>query len=316
MNKTGVDPSRLEGDALDRWYRRTPDEIAEERRQAEQDRHEAFFGDLAFLEPPLRPPMTRSPVRPPPLRPGLAEPRLAPAGAEGSFFGSFPPLPDSSDYLTPLPPPLNRVEGSVVGSDFYALSDHTIVSGDELERIYAEQQRRVRGQELAPSPYARAVDRLQDGKVPRAGQLGKGMWERDPTCHPYGGWEVDPGFRYYPKRTQDYEEQITGARGVDYVVRIPGRKKPVKFDGCDVVSPSHPLQEAKGPGYAGLLERAWRSTFGRFVTEGLQRQATRQGDVAEGRPVIWSIAEEPAVNEFHRLVKERRVRFTFEPAKR
>ena len=305
-----VSPAELEGEELADWYRRTPDEIEEERRLRRQEAHDEFFGQGRWQEARVGPP----PARPLPIRPAPPETRAAPQvggappppGAPGSFFGTYEPLPYSSAYLPGLPPPLNRVEATRPMPSMYQLSDGSIVSVQELERIHAEQQRRMRGEELLPSPYARAVDRWQDGQIPRPSQLEKGTWERDPTCHPYGGWEIDPGFSYYPERTQDYEEQVTGARGVDYVVRLPGAKRGVKFDGCDVVSPKHPLQEAKGPGYAGLIERAWKSTFGGFLFTGLQGQAQRQTDAAHGRPIYWFVAEKPAVKTFKKDIVETR----------
>lgn len=39
-----VDPSRLQGEALDRWYRRSPDEIEQERQAAQARKYDAFFG--------------------------------------------------------------------------------------------------------------------------------------------------------------------------------------------------------------------------------------------------------------------------------
>jgi len=38
-----IDPARLEGDALNRWYLRSPAEIEEERRQAASRAYDAFF---------------------------------------------------------------------------------------------------------------------------------------------------------------------------------------------------------------------------------------------------------------------------------
>jgi hypothetical protein len=38
-----VDPAKLEGKALMRWYRRTPEEIEAERRQAATDAYNRFF---------------------------------------------------------------------------------------------------------------------------------------------------------------------------------------------------------------------------------------------------------------------------------
>lgn len=39
-----VDPASLEGDALARWYLRSPQEIEQERHAAEAQRYDAFFG--------------------------------------------------------------------------------------------------------------------------------------------------------------------------------------------------------------------------------------------------------------------------------
>jgi hypothetical protein len=40
-----VDPARLEGEALTRWYRRSPQEIEQEREGLAKQRYEAYFGD-------------------------------------------------------------------------------------------------------------------------------------------------------------------------------------------------------------------------------------------------------------------------------
>lgn len=40
-----IDPARLEGDALRRWYLRSPDEIEEERQRGAAQTYDAFFGD-------------------------------------------------------------------------------------------------------------------------------------------------------------------------------------------------------------------------------------------------------------------------------
>jgi hypothetical protein len=360
MNRRDVDPGQLHGGALDDWYRRTPEEIEEERRLRSKQAYEEFFGGSA--PPPRRPsvderdlvwiedadgrirgvdlveadaaipglasggdkqpdswqearvaqPRMRVTDVLPPVRQGATQGRtpIGPAveglpqapGAPGSFFADSAVF--GGDYFNPSwPSPLDRVQP--VGRDRYLLNDgKSIVSADEVERIHAEQQRRTKGEEFAPSPYANAVDRLADGQIPLASQLEKGKWERDPTCHPYGGWEIDAGWSYYPKRTQDYEQQVTGARGVDYVVRSPG-KRPVKFDGCGIDDPRRPLKEAKGPGYEGLLARAIRSTFGHFVIGGLAGQAERQRNVAGKSPIDWSVAEKPVADQF----KDDEVRF-------
>lgn len=47
MPRPPIDPSRLKGEPLNRWYLRTPDEIEAERRAAEDQRHRDFFDDPA-----------------------------------------------------------------------------------------------------------------------------------------------------------------------------------------------------------------------------------------------------------------------------
>jgi hypothetical protein len=99
-------------------------------------------------------------------------------------------------------------------------------------------------------------------------------------------------------------------------VRLPGQKRGVKFDGCDVENPRHPLQEAKGPGYAGLLDRAWRSTFRPLIVRSLQGQAERQSDVAGGRPIDWYVAEKPAMDRIQdEIVVDRPIQLKHVPAR-
>lgn len=46
MAERQVDPARLTGEALDRWYRRSPEEIEAEKRAAEARRHDAFVASI------------------------------------------------------------------------------------------------------------------------------------------------------------------------------------------------------------------------------------------------------------------------------
>ena len=79
-----------------------------------------------------------------------------------------------------MPAPLDHVEPSPVSPNYYVLGDGTLASVDEIERIYAEQQRRARGQdEFEPASQARAADRHKDGAyIPRANQLAKDFFEK------------------------------------------------------------------------------------------------------------------------------------------
>jgi hypothetical protein len=331
MARTKVDPAALSGAKLEQWYRRTPGQIEEERRRDEEERYETFVGSIAakvssgarghgqihaVRQPGVRRPpqpwqeaQLRRPARAPipvPIGP-VAVGQRGHCGSEpadeAGFFKGHTPFGSPPWYPTELPPPLDSVEGSLVGPGFWRLSDGTVVRTHEVERIHAWQRDRLAGGDDArPWGKTREVNRLKDGVIPAASQLAKGEHEADPTCHPYGGWELDPGYARYPERAQRYERQITRAPGLDYVVRAP-RSKPVKFDGCAVWSPRKELLEAKGPGYAGLLGRAWRSTFGHLMAEALQRQAKRQAGVAAERPIDWHAAEAEARQQFREPFK-------------
>ena len=188
--------------------------------------------------------------------------------------------------------------------DWFELGDGRLVRGaDEVERLFTEQQLRMSGEDK-PEPPARvhSDDRFQDGAIPRAEQLAKGEREIDPTCHVNGGWERDPTFSRYKAWTQDYEDQITRAPGLDYVVRNPS-EKPVRFDGCAVWDSRRPLLEAKGPGYEALDRRARKSTFLQFIWNGVRDQARRQNNAARGRTVEWHVAEPAVVPTFREIVE-------------
>lgn len=306
-----MDPSELDGEGLENWYRRSPSDVEAEREAARQDRYDAFVrsigeasasqddaggelgadgGEPGLIKARYRPTMT---IAPPPMTapsglrvgPSLDARGAAPVGAPASgFFGQHDYNSAIGGYFTGLPSPLNIVTSTPSG--WWDLGDGTRVRPDEVERIYAEQQRRSAGKdEAAPAPRVRVVDRWRDGQIPQASQVAKGERELDPTCHPNGGWEQDPQFASYSQRTQRYEAQITHAPGLDYVVRNPGQP-PVKFDGCAVWEPQHPLLEAKGPGYAALVPYAFRK-----MSDSARAQADRQARAAPGRAIEWHIAE-------------------------
>jgi hypothetical protein len=307
MRQRQIDPGLLKGEELDRWYRRSPGEIEEEREAVRRERYNAFFGpldderasdptgaDQADMSAPGQGEGWREAraVLPPPapaLRPGGVRIGVPPAvgGAPGSapvggFFDTHTPVPNPAlgpAYITNLPSPLNVVTPKA--ADWFELGDGTLVRGvDEVERIHAEQQRRMRGEDdPEPAARVRTADRFRDGVIPKADQIEKGQREEDATCHPYGGWERDPTFATNRQRSQRYETQITRAPGLDYVVRNPG-EKPVKFDGCAVWDPKHQLLEAKGPGYAGLFESERRFPGFRPFRESAESQARRQAGAA------------------------------------
>jgi hypothetical protein len=223
---------------------------------------------------------------------------VAPTGAPASgFFGQHRYSDTFQGYQTDLPTPLNFVGATPAG--WWELGDGSRVRTDEVERIYAEQKRRLKGQDDAePAARLRVVDRLPDGQIPRADRMEKGERELDPTCAPYGGWERDPGFDTYPELSKRYETQITRAPGLDYVVRNPGQKA-VRFDGCAVWDPQHPLLEAKGPRYAPLIARARKSTFLKDMLAGDADQAYRQAMAAPHQRIEWHVAEPGAYAYFN-----------------
>ena len=151
-----VNPADLEGEELARWYRETPDEI-EEARALRRQEEGAAFGDSRWQEARYRPP----PARPAPRTSSPPETRAATQvggaplqpGEPGGYFATYRP-----DSVQPYaPPPLNYIETSVVRPDRFVVAGEGVISGEEVDQIYKEQQRRITGQELAPSPYARAV---------------------------------------------------------------------------------------------------------------------------------------------------------------
>jgi len=218
----------------------------------------------------------------------------------GGFFDTHRPVPNpvlGAAYVTDLPSPLNLVTPKA--GEWFELGDGTLVKGvGEVERMHAEQQRRMRDAgDSEPAARVRTADRFRDGQIPRVEQLEKAQREEDATCHPYGGWEREPGFASNSPRSQRYETQITRAPGLDYVVRNPG-EKPVKFDGCAVGDPKRQLLEAKGPGYAGLAKKARRYPGIRGFRNKSDSQARRQAGAARGRPIEWHVAEPDAVPYF------------------
>lgn len=325
MRQRQIDVDLLEGEALDRWYRRSFDEIETEREAVRADRFNAFFAqpdeepapegvrtgqpdisspgrgggwqEVRFLVPPS----------PPTLRPGGVRIGAPPAvgGVQGSvpaggFFDTHQPVPNPARgpaYITDLPSPLNVVTPRT--GNWFELGDGTLVKGvDEVERIGAEQGRRMRGEaDREPAARVRTADRFRDGQIPRVDQLEKNQREADATCHPYGGWERDPGFASNAERSRRYETQISRAPGLDYVVRNPG-EKPVKFDGCAVWDPRHQLLEAKGLGYASLFRSSARSPGMSGFRAPTESQARRQASAARGRTTEWHVAEPEAVPYF------------------
>jgi len=218
--------------------------------------------------------------------------------AKSGFFGTRRYVDAIGGYYNAdLPSPLNFVTQTPSG--WWQLGDGLLAPAAEVERIYAEQQRRLKGQDKAePAARVRIVDRLPAGQIPRADQVAKDERELDPTCAPNGGWERDPGFDTNPILAKRYQSQISRAPGLEYVVRNPGQNA-VRFDGCAVWDPKHPLLEAKGPRYAPLIASARTSTFYPLILEKDVGQAVRQAAAARHHRIEWHIAEPGAEGYFN-----------------
>lgn len=93
--------------------------------------------------------------------------------------------------------------------------------------------------------------------------------------------------------SRTYQQQITGRAGGD-VYRVNG----VKFDGYQ----DGVLQDAKGPGYAKFLDSNGEFKPWYRGADDLVKQAQRQIAVSGGRPIEWSVAEEPAANAIEDLL--------------
>jgi len=226
VTRRQVDPARLQGAELERWYRRTPDEIEQERHLGQQALYNDFFfgegsgrepgaagrrnlaggegshnrqratdhanvalerqesqlpevGGGSWQEAQFAQPRARTPSSPP--RPPTASARPRPdaqlrgpvEGASspvGTFFDQAGVVPNPNlgpAYYSNLPRPLNVVEPQQNG--WFRLSDGSVVQADELDRLYAEQQRMMQGaDEFEPAQHVRSADRLKDGFIPRA----------------------------------------------------------------------------------------------------------------------------------------------------
>ena len=141
MPPTPVDPARLTGEALNRWYRRTPDEIEAERQAAEEARHKAFFGPQEAAE-------ARTPVV---QRQGPDPDMLWIANGRGGYRGV---RPGQGDFLTTLEP-----EGAATGHSGLPANPAAVESGELMEIGNPHNPRLRREWEVANGrPWPRTPD--------------------------------------------------------------------------------------------------------------------------------------------------------------
>jgi hypothetical protein len=104
---------------------------------------------------------------------------------------------------------------------------------------------------------------------------------------------VGPGQGLHVRAFGGYQEQISG-RPADWAYEVAG----VQFDGyTDGV-----LLEAKGLGYESFIKNGELLPF----FDARRRtiiQASRQSEVADGRPVVWSVANLSTTQAIRRLLR-------------
>ena len=103
-----------------------------------------------------------------------------------------------------------------------------------------------------------------------------------------------PAHRPCSPRSAAYQEQITGRTGEAY--KVNG----VKFDGYanGVLQEANPKTPAT-PSSSRMVSSDWFSG-----ANALARQGRRQAQVANGTPIVWSVAEDPVVAAINNLFLE------------
>ena len=89
-------------------------------------------------------------------------------------------------------------------------------------------------------------------------------------------------------------------RDRSYVLTTDNGQK-VKFDGYE----SGQYHEAKGPGYAKFVDKDGEFKEWFKGSDNLADQAKRQVEAADGRPVIWSIAEPETADAIDQLLTDK-----------
>ena len=108
------------------------------------------------------------------------------------------------------------------------------------------------------------------------------------------------------------EETISNPRAAQYQARITGQPgqayelNGVRFDGA---SDAGELLEAKGPGYARILQQK----FADSVIAKLRDQALRQVAAAGGRQIVWHFAEQEAADAMIEILKDLGIKVVVTP---
>lgn len=162
-----ISPAHLEGEALRRWYLRSPDEIEQEGRRAAEQAYKAFFGRSGGgqAEPEAAEPVSREP---PPTAVSDRRTGLESDGLRNSF-----PKPQSEWIAATRSPPYHgrrAVTGSVRGATETAshlhlhlhLHRHSIRRLVDRVALRAVADRRVRIRSSAPCS-TRTILKFADG---------------------------------------------------------------------------------------------------------------------------------------------------------
>jgi RHS repeat-associated protein len=117
-------------------------------------------------------------------------------------------------------------------------------------------------------------------------------------------------------RAANFQTAATKLFGANQIVAIQKRGRAILsrgylvngtlFDAYDRIGSR--LVDAKGPGYARLLQ----TRFGSFVANKLVEQAFRQVNAANGTPIVWRFAEEDAATFVQTLFKSARFQGRFD----
>jgi hypothetical protein len=144
-------------------------------------------------------------------------------------------------------------------------------------------------QEVPLDQFAQQMTAMVD-QLSGHGAGGRRVSADPPPAAGPGRW-VEVNRNGMSQRARDYQQRATGIPA-GYEYELNGRK----FDGYEAATDT--LIEAKGEGYAYLLdpENTWSTAKNALIKE-----AVGQLTAAEGRRIVWYVAEEAAVGHIKDL---------------
>jgi hypothetical protein len=196
MANDPIDPGNLEGDALQHWYSRSPEDIERERQARDRERYIEFFGrDPAQPQGAVGTPVNLQPVRsdrlgsdetPEPMNPGLRFAEARQGDSISKLIGSSDPRAIGK-FLS-----LNRMDGSsstlregrsyVVPEDWHDASHTEAAAGQGLLHADNARSRALVGKSADDAVAYQQMQRLQQGRNIWTGELAP--LERSPAGAP------------------------------------------------------------------------------------------------------------------------------------